>query len=136
MKRLLTIICLFVATLFWVAITVIPHHHHNGALVFISFDTTHSDCHHTPCDNEDNDRCCNNSNCEDCPFSEKNDSIIKNGYDNDDSEVKFIHLESSDIYNYKYDFISHKSIKLYYTDDVFEITTHTQCSLLRAPPFA
>lgn len=136
MKRLLTVIYLFVATLFWVVIPVIPHHHHNGALVFISFDATHSDCHHTPCDNSGDDKCCNNSNCENCPFSERNDSIIKKGYDNNDSDVKLILLELSEIYNYKYDFISHKSIRLYYRDDISETYTHTQCSLLRAPPFA
>lgn len=135
MKRSLSVICLFIATLFWIAITVIPHHHHNGVLIFIS-DSSHSDCHHSPCNDSDNDKCCNNNNCEECPFSENSDSIIKKAYDDSNSEVKFPQIDFFDIYNYKYDFISQQSIRLYYTDVIFNLSPHTQCSLLRAPPMA
>ena len=134
MKRIITVISIFVATLFWVAITVIPHHHHNGVLIFVS-EANHSDCHHSPCNNPDDNNCCNNNNCEECPFSDEYNSFIKGSDDDNHSKAKYNALDIYDIHNYKYSFNQEQSIDLYSYQSTIKTIYHTRNSGLRAPPF-
>lgn len=135
MRKRVTILFLWFATLLWIAITIVPHHHHEGIVVF-GLNLNHVDCQEHSCSNSEKDNCCNNNNCEVCPFLKGDDIIIKDGDDNDDEKIKLSFGESFYNESYKYYICNRTSSKLYLQNSLI-ITTHVnKCTKLRAPPFA
>ena len=136
MRRRVTILFLWFATLLWIATTIVPHHHHDGILVF-GLNLTHVDCHKDACSNsEEEGNCCNNNNCEECPFLKGNNSILTKCDDNNKEKTKISFGEYFDIDLFKYSFTYINGEKLFshdYTVKTILLSNETQ---LRAPPFA
>ena len=135
MKKIVTILFLWFATLLWIATTIVPHHHHNGTLV-IGSNLSHADCQEQSCTNTDSENCCNNNDCEECPLLKYIDFIIKKGDSNDEEKIKFIIADYASIENYRYSFLYTKSINIYSHYSVTKTISHTKYLQLRAPPFA
>lgn len=136
MRRNLIVLCLSFATLLWVAASAIPHHHHNGTLVLGVFDDVES-CHNYNCENSNNNNtglCCDNG-CEECPFSDDDNSIIKKGYDEKVYKYLSYQLLSIESDNHLYDFILCRTYKFNLCNKIcFSSLCKTQLAL-RAPPF-
>ncbi|MBO5720776.1 MAG: hypothetical protein J6R61_04555 [Bacteroidales bacterium] len=132
MKRVLTIFCLSIATILWLAITVVPHHHHKGVFIFGS-NINHSDCHNWSCEKDDN-KCCDNNKCEECPFFKANNSIIKNEYNNDELKINFPSFESLYIEDTKHYIVSYDYLEIETPYYFYNSCKHSKYSTLRAPP--
>ena len=136
MRRSVTILFLWFATLLWIATTIVPHHHHDGILVY-GLNLTHIDCHEESCSNsEEEENCCNNNDCEECPFLKGNDSIITKGDDNNEEKIKVWFVDYFDIDIFKYSFTCINGEKLFSHDHSIKTISVTNETQLRAPPFA
>lgn len=132
MRRLCYIICMLVATLSLVASNIVPHHHHNGFVVFSYCEVNHEN---EVCDNHNN--CCSSTDeeeCKSCPLSIKNLSILKtyqNELDNNIFSVSAVF--DCDEYDNSLE-IYEKKIKYSSFDDTYASSFIFSSLALRAPP--